>query len=202
MKKLLLAAAALLALAGPALAEVYPSAEAISNTTKPGKWLHADELAGLMREAEVWCYNEANGTCDWSEIYLGVTLDPQGITYESLNSWDTAIDVYFTDKAEFQDDRYVCEFGYDKVPTTRAVNADGTQVGGRVLEALRNEITESRVGRPNYCFDYTYNSYDPVAGTMSLTQRMYTDGVVDPSKEAKIMLHFNAADAAALKPQY
>jgi hypothetical protein len=202
MKKLLLAAAAVLALAGPALAEVYPSAEVIANTTKPGKWLHADELSGLMREAEVWCYNEADGTCDWSEIYLGVTLDPQGITYESLNSWDTYLDVYFVDKAEFQDDRYVCEFGYDKVPSTRAIAEDGALIGGRVLQRLRDEVAEGRVDRPNYCFDYTYGAYDAAAGTMSLTQRQYLGGVVDPSQEAKITLHFNAADAAALKPQY
>jgi hypothetical protein len=202
MKKLLLAAAAMLTLAGPALAEVYPSAEVIANTTKPGKWLHADELAGLMREAEAWCYNEVDGTCDWSEVYLGVTLDAQGITYESVNSWDTAIDVYFTDKAEFRDDRYVCEFGYDKVPTTRAIDSDGKQLSGRVLQRLRDEITEGRVDRPNYCFDYTYGSYDAAGNTMTLTQRQYLDGVVDPSKEAKITLHFNAADAAALKPQY
>lgn len=202
MNKLLLAAAATLALAGPALAQIYPSPEAIANSTKSGKWLHADEVAGLMQAAEVWCYNEADGTCDWSEIYVGVTLDPQGITYESVNSWDTAIDVYFTDKAEFRDDRYVCEFGYDKVPSTRAINADGTSVGGRVLEALRAQVAEGRIDRPNYCFDYVYGSYDAAAGTMSLTQRQYLDGVVDPSKAAEITLHFNAADAATLKPKY
>jgi hypothetical protein len=202
MKKLLLAAAATLVLAGPALATIYPSAEVISNTTKPGKWLHADELAGLMQEAEVWCYNEADGTCDWSEIYLGVTLDLQGITYESVNSWDTYLDVYFVDKAEFQDDRYVCEFGYDKVPSTRAISNDGVLIGGRVLQRLRDEVTAGRTDRPNYCFDYTYQSYDAAGNTMTLTQRQYLDGVVDPSKEATITLHFNAEDAAALKSKY
>ena len=202
MTKLLLAAAAILALAAPAAAQVFPSPEAIANATKAGKWLHADEVAGLMQSAEAWCYKEENNTCDWSEIYLEVTLEPQGITYESTNSWSDDKDVYFVDKAEFRDDRYVCEFGYDKVPSTRATRSDGTPVGGRELNALRDEVAEGRAGAPDYCFDYTFGFYDPVRETISLTQRQYLDGVVDPSKEASITLYFNAVDAVELKTKY
>lgn len=200
--KIVYAALAILALVGPAWAQTYPSAEVVATTTKSGKWLHADELAGLMREAEVWCYNEENSTCQWSEIYLDVTLDPQGITYDSTNSWDSDKDLYFVDKVEFRDDRYICEFGYDKVASTRAIRSDGTPIVGRELQAVRDEVTEARAPAPNFCYDYTYGSYDAAAGTMSLTQRQYLGGVVDPSKEAGITLFFRAADAAALKTAY
>ena len=201
MRKLLLAAAAVMALAGPALA-LDPSPEAIANTTKAGKMLHADEVAALMRQAEAWCYNEESGSCDWSEVYLSVDPGAEGIVYESANSWDADRDVYFVDKAQFKDERYVCEYGYDKVPSTRATRTDGSMIAGRELDALRADITANRADDTIDCFDYVFVSYDAGAGVMNLKQRQYVAGVVDPSKEAAITLHFNAADAAGLKLRY
>jgi hypothetical protein len=197
MKNLLLAAAALLALATPAFA-IDPSAEAISNTYKPGKPLHADDVAALMRQSEIWCYREDSGSCDWSEIYLNVASGPGGVSYESTNAWNADIDVTFVDKAQFEDN-LLCEYGYDKVPSTRAVGRnDGRILFGRPLERLRAEVYAGQTDDTMDCFDYVYVSYDAAAQTMQLTQRQYIRGVIDPSLEADITLHFNADDIGGL----
>ncbi|MDB5585615.1 MAG: hypothetical protein JWP26_585 [Devosia sp.] len=197
MKHLLLAAAALLALASPAFAE-DPSPEAISNTYKSGKPVHVEDVQALMRQAEIWCYNEDSGTCDWAEIYLSAASGPEGVVYDSTNAWNSDTDVSFVDKAQFQD-ALLCEYGYDKVPSTRAVNrADGSVIGARALDALRAEVYANQTGNTDDCFDYLYVSYDAAAQTMALKQRQYVGGVLDPSLEANITLHFNAADVAGL----
>lgn len=201
MKNLLLAAAALLALASPAFA-IDPSPEVISNTYKSGKPLHIDEVQALMRQAEIWCYNEDSGTCDWAEIYLSAAGGPEGVVYESTNAWNSDTDVTFVDKAQFQD-KLLCEYGYDKVPSTRAVNrTDGSVIGGRALDALRAEVYANQTGNSDDCFDYLYMSYNAAAGTMALKQRQYVGGVLDPALESDITLHFNAADVPSLKQRY
>ena len=197
MKTLIIAVTAVMALASPALA-IDPSPEAISSTYKPNKTLHADDVAALMRTAERWCYNEEAGSCDWAEIYLSAETGSAGIAYEALNTWDADRNIVFVDKAEFRDQRYVCEYGYDNLPSLRASRADGTAIGGRELEAFRLEIRTSREGGTDDCFDYVYVSYDAAAATMQLKQRQYVGGVVNPAMEAAITLHFNAEDAAAL----
>lgn len=201
MKNLLLAVAALLALASPAFA-IDPTPEAISHTYKSGKPIHVDDVQALMRQAEVWCYNEDSGTCDWAETYLSVTGGSEGVVYESTNAWNSDIDVTFVDKAQF-DAKLLCEYGYDKVPSTRAVNrADGSVIGGRALDALRSEVYANQSGNSDDCFDYLFMSYDADAQTMTLTQRQYVGGVMDPSRDAAIVLHFNAADVAGLTQRY
>jgi hypothetical protein len=197
MKNLLLAAAALLALAGPAFA-IDPSPEVISNTYKSGKPLHIEEVQALMRQAEIWCYREEAGTCDWSEIYLSAAGGPEGVVYESTNAWNSDTIVTFVDKAQFEG-TLLCEYGYDKVVSTRAINrADSSVIGGRALDALRTEIYASRADDTDDCFDYLYMSYDEGKQTMDLKQRQYVNGVIDPALEADIKLHFNADDVAWL----
>ena len=197
MKNLLLAAAALLALAGPAFAE-DPSPEAISNTYKSGKPIHVDDVQALMRQSEIWCYREEAGTCDWAETYLSAAW-PEGVVYESTNAWNSETNVTFVDKARFEDN-LLCEYGYDKVVSTRAISrTDGSVLGGRALDALRTEIYASRADDTNDCFDYVYVSYDANQQTMDLKQRQYVNGVIDPALEADITLHFNADDVATLK---
>ena len=199
MKKLLLAAAAALALAGPAFA-VDPSPEAISNTYKAGKPIHIDDVAALMRQSEIWCYREEAGTCDWSEIYLKAAMGPEGVVYESTNAWNSETMVTFVDKAQFEGN-LLCEYGYDKVPSTRAMNRGNSQaIGGRELEALRTEVYAGRADDTNDCFDYLYVSYSAGLGTMDLKQRQYVNGVIDPSREAEVKLHFNANDVIWLTP--
>ena len=196
MKNLLLAAAALLALASPAFAE-DPSPEAISHTYKSGKPIHVDDVQALMRQSEVWCYREEAGTCDWTEIYLSASW-PEGVVYESTNAWNSETDVTFVDKARFED-ALLCEYGYDKVPSTRAMSrADSKAIGGRALDALRAEIYAGQSDDTQDCFDYLFVSYDAGKLTMDLKQRQYVNGVIDPSLEADIKLHFNADDAAWL----
>jgi len=197
MKTLLLAAAALLALAGPALA-IDPSPEAISNTYKANKPLHIDDVTALMRQSEIWCYNEEAGSCDWSEVYLSATTGPEGVVYESTNTWNGDTEVSFVDKAQFEDN-LLCEYGYDKVPSTRAISrADRSVLTGRALDAFRTDVYAVLANNAIDCFDYVYVSYDAVARTMDLKQRQYSGGVIDASLEANITLHFNAADVVGL----
>ncbi len=201
MKNLFAAAAVLLALASPAFA-VEPSPEAISQTYKPGKPLRTEDVGALMRQGEIWCYNEAGGTCDWAEIYLSVADGPAGISYETTNAWNSETDIAFVDKAQF-DGKLLCEYGYDKVPSTRAVSRiDGSALRGRALEALRTEVYANDSGDTDDCFDYLYQSYDAASGTMSLKQRQYVGGVIDPALEAAITVHFNAADLDSLTQRY
>lgn len=197
MKHLLVAAAALLTLASPAFA-IDPSPEVIAHTYKSSKPLHIDDVAALMRQAEVWCYREDAGSCDWTEIYLNVADGPGGVVYETSNVWNAETIVTFVDKAQWAENR-LCEYDFDKVPSTRATNrADGSALSGRALDALRTEVMATLDTSVTYCFDYLFMAYDPEAQTMALRQREYVDGVLDDTLDAEITLHFNAADVAAL----
>ena len=153
---------------------------------KVGKLVPITEIATLMRNSERWCYAEDEGSCSWSDIYLDVT--ETGATYEIGNAWDADRDVIFTDHGTFEEGRYICETGYDWVPTVRAVNrADGSAINGRPLWD---------------CFDYVLKGSDAEAETITLLQRQFTDGVTDTSRDVTVTLHFNAASAAALTWYY
>lgn len=167
---------------------------------KVGKLVPIAEIATLMRNSERWCYAEREDGCSWSDIYLEVT--EEGATFEIGNAWDADRDVIFTDHGKFEEGRYVCETGYDWVPTLRAINrADGTAINGRPLWSLKAEVGEGR-GQTIDCFDYILKGSDVEAETITLLQRQFTDGVTDPIYDVTVTLHFNADTAAALTWYY
>jgi len=174
--------------------------EDVLDRMKVGKLVPITEIATLMRSSERWCYIEEEGSCSWSDIYLEVT--DEGATYEIGNAWDADFDVIFTDKGTFEEGRYICETGYDWVPTLRAINrADGTAVNGRPLWSLKAEIGEGR-SQGIDCYDYILKGSDADAETITLLQRQFTDGVTDPTNDVTVTLHFNADTAAALTWYY
>ncbi len=167
---------------------------------KSGKLVPITDIATLMRGSERWCYAEEDGACSWSDIYLDVT--EAGATYEIGNAWSSDYDVVFTDTGTFKDGRYICETGYDWVPTLRAINrADGSTLNGRPLWSLKTEIGEGR-GEGIDCFDYILQGSDPEAETITLLQRQFTDGATDTSNDVTVTLHFDADTAAALTWYY
>lgn len=136
---------------------------------KVGKLVPITDVATLMRNSERWCYIEDEGSCSWSDIYLDVT--DEGATYEIGNAWDADRDVIFTDQGTFEEGRYICETGYDWVPTVRAVNrADGSIINGRPLWDLKTAISENR-NESIDCYDYILKGSDTDAETITLLQR-------------------------------
>jgi hypothetical protein len=196
--KILLAAAALsLVCAAPVLAFDAPTT-AFLIKYKIGKSVAISDVAGLMQSSERWCYREEGSTCAWSDIYLSVS--DSGADYEIGNAWDETYDIAFTDKGVFKDNRYICENGFDWVPSVRAtLRSDGSVVGGRTLSTLKAEIAAATADdTTTSCFDYKMEGADPVAETISLLQRQYVDGVYDPERDTPVTLHFDPQEAAAL----
>jgi len=191
-----------IALAGIAPAHGFArDVEDVLGRIKTGKRVPIEHVATLMRASERWCYIERDGACSWADIYLEVSADRA--TYEIGNAWNDEIDVTFTDHGVFQEGRYICETGYDWVPTVRAERrSDGTALKGRELAALKAEITANRASDTVDCFDYVYKGKDEAAETITLLQREYTDGVTDPVNDVTVTLHFNAEKAAALTYYY
>lgn len=174
--------------------------QAVLDRMKLGKLVPITEIATLMRRSERWCYAEDGGACAWSDIYLDVT--GKGATFEIGNAWDADTDVVFTDHGTFRDGRYICETGYDWVPTIRAISRkDGTALTGRALWALKAVIAEGRSESVD-CFDYVLKGSDADAQTITLLQRQHTDGVTDPDRDVTVTLHFDAESAAALSWYY
>lgn len=199
--KILLAAAILLVTTGAGFA-MDAESQAVTEHYKPGKLMRIADVGTLMTGSERWCYAEDAGSCDWTDIYLEVT--DKGAQYEIANSWDENLDIAFTDRGEFVDDRYICETGYDWIPTARAVHrADGTAIGGRDLAAIRDQVRDANSDDVRDCFDYLYLSSDAAADTVTLLQRQYDpQGNTDPANDVEVTIHFNAEDAAALTLQY
>ncbi|WP_449393699.1 hypothetical protein [Devosia riboflavina] len=174
--------------------------QSVLDRMKIGKLVPITEIATLMRSSARWCYAEEEGSCSWSDIYLDVT--DEGATYEIGNAWDANYDVIFTDHGKFEEGRYICETGYDWVPTLRAINrADGSDLGGRTLWELKTQIGEGRSEGID-CFDYILKGSDTEAETITLLQRQFTDGVTDTLNDVTVTLHFNADTAAALTWYY
>lgn len=195
MKPFLLAAA-LLSLVSPALG-FDMMAQGVVASYKANKVLKIDDVAKLMRGSERWCYSEESGSCAWSDIYLDVGVG--SAKYEISSMWDEALELAFVDRGEFRDGRYICETGYDWVPSVRATRrSDGVPLGGRELEAVRSQITLNRADDTQDCFDYVFLSGDIVGETARILQRQYIGGVTDPAHDTVVTLHFNAAEAAAL----
>ncbi|RYE58422.1 MAG: hypothetical protein EOP20_06080 [Hyphomicrobiales bacterium] len=199
MRRLMACLVISLAALWPAFAFDSETAAALERL-KIGKLAPISAVQTLMRNSERWCYIEDEGSCSWSDVYLEVT-DTEA-TYEIGNAWDANYDVLFTDRGAFKDDRYICETGYDWVPTLRAINrSDRSLVEGRQLWSLKTEIGDGR-DQTIDCFDYVYRGSDPEAETVTLLQRQFTDGVTDPSNDTTVTVHFNAATAAALTWYY
>jgi hypothetical protein len=169
--------------------------EAMLDRFKAGKLVQASDVAVLMRGAERWCYNEQHGNCAWSDIYLSV----QGadIRFEISNPWNELVDISSVDHAVFRDNRYVCEVGFDWIPSVRAFDrSNGTAIEGRALDALRQEIRHHATPEDSDdCYDYLYRGADADRQVVMLLQRQYIDGVTDASNDALVTLHFDK-DAA------
>lgn len=195
MRRLAILLAASLAAALP-ISAMDTASQAVVDKLKPGKMVHIEDVGALMMGAERWCYNEDDGGCAWTDIYLEVTQE--GARYEIGNAWDENTNIFSTDRGEFRDGRYICETGYDWIQTVRAFSrADGSPLFGRALETLRQEIADN-AGERNDCFDYVYRGHDAAADTVTLLQRQYTAGEHDPANDAVVTLHFDKASAEAL----
>jgi hypothetical protein len=128
--------------------------------------------------------------------YLDVT--PEGARFEIGNAWDDTVDIYFVDEGEFRDDVFICQSGNGWVASVRAMSReDGTPLGGRELDALKQEIAGG-LGDQNTCFDYILEAVDADGQTVTLLQRQYRDGVTDPADDAPVTIHFDPAEARTL----
>lgn len=194
MRLPLLSVALLAAGALPGLA-FDADTEAVLERLKTGKLVQASDVAVLMRGSERWCYREQEGNCAWSDIYLRV--EGTDLRYEISNPWSEDIDISFVDEGEFRDNRYVCEIGFDWVPSVRAYNRDsGNAIEGRELEELRQEISASAAPENNSdCYDYLYRGVDAETQVVTLLQRQYVDGVTDAANDAVVTLYFDRAAA-------
>jgi len=195
--KTLLAAMAIIMATGPAALAFDADTQAIIDRHKSGKPVAMHDMATLMRSSAQWCYLNQNHTCAWTDIYLDVT--DAGATFEIGNAWNADTDIAFTDKGVFEDDRYICETGYDWVPSVRATRrSDGSVIGGRLLWDLKADIHAIRAGDIRNCFDYLYLRADADQEVVTLLQRQYADGVHDENGDVEVTLHMNAEDAAGL----
>ncbi len=195
--KMLLAATAITLATGSAAMAFDADIQAIIDGHKAGKPVAVHDLVQFMRASEQWCYINQDHTCAWTDIYLEVTN--LGATFEIGNAWDAETDITFTDKGVFKDDRFVCETGYDWVPTMQATRrSDHSVINGRMLWDLRLAVYDTRQGDTQDCFDYLFLRADPDQEVVTLLQRQYVDEVHDPGRDVEVTLHFNAEDAAGL----
>jgi hypothetical protein len=172
--------------------------EAVLDGLKVGKLVPISDVATLMMGSERWCYAEMEGECSWSDIYL--SIEGTAARYEISNPWSEDVDISFVDNGELRDNRYICEIGFDWIPSVRAYSReDGNAIEGRALEELRQEIRETVNTADNSdCFDYVYRGADPETEVVTLLQRQYANGVTDPANDVVVTVHFNAETAEAL----
>lgn len=151
-----------------------------------------------MGSSERWCYDQQDGSCAWSDIYLDVAGD--NLRYEISNAWDAEREIALVDQAVFSGDRQICETGHDWLPSVRAVDrATGAVIGGRALEALKQEIAGVIEGAPETdCFEYRFGAADAENQTITLVQRQWRDGTYAPEYDIVVTLHFDANQAATL----
>ena len=187
----------LLAGAAPGLAFDADS-QAVLDRLKTGKLVQIDDVAVLMRGSERWCYAEQEGNCSWSDIYLSV--EGTEAKYEISNPWSEDIDISFVDHGELRDERYICEVGFDWIPSVRAYDREsGDAIEGRRLEELRQEIYSTIDTSLNSdCFDYRYLGADAETEIVTLLQRQYVDGETDPTNDVEVKLYFDPDAAEAL----
>ena len=195
--KALFAVAAILALTGPALA-FDPTIAAVVNDLKPKQQLTATQVATLMRSSEVWCYKQDDVaySCEWTDTYLDVTGND--IRVEVANAYGEN-NLYIVDQSRFEQDRYVCEYDYNWVPSVRMVRRDNDiPLTGRELDQWRVQFANNfGIDDPD-CYDYLYVRSDSDIQTITLLQRTFSDFVKDEGSETLVTLHFNSEDAAGL----
>lgn len=184
--------------AAPSSLAFDTGSQAVLDRAKSGKLLPISDAAVLMMGAERWCYNEREGECAWSDIYLRV--EGTDATYEISNPWSEDVDISFVDHGALREDRYICEVGFDWTASVRAYNRDdGNAIEGRDLEALRQEIRDVVTPSANLdCFDYLYQGADADRQIVTLLQRQYVDGETDPANDAVVTLYFDKAVADEL----
>lgn len=194
MRRFAIALAALVTCSGTALAYDAASQDVIDRF-KPGKLVPIEAVGSLMLGAERWCYDQRGEECGWSDIYL--EIDGDMVRYELSNPWSAAIDISFVAEGVFRDGRYICDTGFDWVPSVRAYERpDGQAIEGRELDALKQEIAAHiDTSQAGDCFDYLYGGHDEEAQTIILTQRQYVDGTHQPARDAEVTLHFDKAKA-------
>lgn len=195
--KIACAAIAMLTLCGPAFAFDPTIAELVGNL-KPKTLVPLSDIVVLMKGSEQWCYIEENGSCGWSEVYLDVS--DAGPRLESSSSyWDGEYNRYIVKKGEFQQDRYVCDYGYDWTPSVRLTRrSDGTPVNDRELDQFRVQFANNfGIDNPD-CYDYLFVRADAQANTITLMQRTYSDFVKDEGSDTLVTLYFDADAAKAL----
>ena len=196
--KTLLAALALTLATGSAALAFDTDTQAIIDRHKSVKLVAIKDVAHLMRESAQWCYDNQDGSCAWSEIYLDVR--DSGATFELSNAWDAELDYAMTDEALFEGDK-ACQTGLNWLPSLRAIRrSDGGPVGGRILHDFRLAMAEARPDLEAYddCFDYLYLSSAADQQVVTLLQRQYVDGVHDAANDVEVTVYFDAEDAAGL----
>ena len=194
--KTLFLAAVLLAVSTGASFAIDDASLAVAQSYKPKKQIKIEDVAVLMRGADYWCYKETSDGCDWGERYLDVGAETA--TYEVSNAWDETRDIAFTDVAEFRDGRFICENGYDYIPSVYGHNRQsGEPIFGRELAGIKAEMVTNNAGDTTLnCFDYVFGSVDAGAGIITITQRQFIeDGTTDPANDAVVTLHFDTTDA-------
>lgn len=195
--KTLLAAMALALTTGSAALAFDADTQGMLDRLKAGKLVPIGQVAQLMQSSAQWCYINQNHSCAWTDIYLEVT--ETGATFEIANAWDAEIDVAFTDRGEFKDDRYICESGEDWVPSVRGSLRSGAgAVTGRSLWDLKLAIAANQARETQDCFDYVYLGSDKDQQVVTLLQRQYTDDVHIASNDVEVTVHMSSEDAAGL----
>lgn len=181
-------------LASPAMG-FDDASQAVIDASKIGKPLAIEDVGTLMMGAERWCYDQQDALCAWSDIYLSVDAD--GASFEISNPWSETVDISFVATGDFRDGRYICENGFDWVPSVRAYSReDGYALEGRELAALRDEIrTVVDTASQSACYDYIYRGHDADNLTITLLQRDYAGADDEVLGEVLVTLHYDKAVA-------
>lgn len=203
MRALCIAVTAAMVAVAP-VAAMDAEAESLVSGYKSGKLLPIEDVAVLMRTSERWCYNERAQSCDWSDIYLEVDAD--GATYELADQWSPEIEITLTESGVFRDGQFICETGEEFTRTLRArYVADGRQIGGRELFALKAEVAAAYLANAapvEPCYDYLFLGYSQAEETVTLTQRIWRDGATDPAEDALVTLHFDPSAVEVLSVRW
>ena len=174
------------------------ASQAAIDGLKAGKPVPIAAVTDLMLGSELWCYNQREGECGWSDLYLSVHGNQ--VNFELSHPWSESIDISYVSQGVLRDGRFICYSGYDWIPSVRGFERpDGWAIGGRELEALRLEIEQwTDLAGDKDCFDYVFVSADETAETVTLTQRQWTEGETDAANDAVVTLYFAKAAADEL----